>query len=222
MTAKKTTTPRARKPKPKPVETLPAFKGFDTGYKCRGFQYEIGQTYRTERSELCETGFHACENPIDVFRYYPPSTSVFAQVDLHGDIKKGDDKACASGITIKAALTLPGIIQAAVDFTFSRTKPADGAQNAKDGFAASNSGTYGAASNSGTSGAASNSGKDGIAAAFGLGSTAMSTEGGIIIVAWWDQTAQKKRVTTGYPGENGVKADTWYGVNDAGMLVELP
>ena len=54
-----------------------AFKGFNKDLTCRGFQYEEGKEFETERAECCEEGFHACEYPLDCFGYYAPNSSVF-------------------------------------------------------------------------------------------------------------------------------------------------
>lgn len=45
---------------------MKCFKGFDKDLCCKGFQYEVGKEYETERAEICEEGFHACEFPLDV------------------------------------------------------------------------------------------------------------------------------------------------------------
>jgi hypothetical protein len=72
------------------------FKGLDRDFKCRGFQYEVGKSYEEKSATLCETGFHACENPMDVLSYYPPCTSRYAVVELDGvneQREKDTDKA---------------------------------------------------------------------------------------------------------------------------------
>ena len=57
-----------------------AFKGFNKDLTCRGYQYEEGKEFHTERAECCDTGFHACEYPLDCFGYYDPAHSVFHEV----------------------------------------------------------------------------------------------------------------------------------------------
>lgn len=62
---------------------MKAYKGFNKDLKCRDFQYEIGKEFEEGKAVLCDCGFHACENPIDVFGYYPPSNSRYCEVELH-------------------------------------------------------------------------------------------------------------------------------------------
>lgn len=52
---------------------IEGYKGFDKNLRCRDFQYEIGETYEEKDAVVCEKGFHFCEDPFDVFSYYPPS-----------------------------------------------------------------------------------------------------------------------------------------------------
>ncbi len=53
---------------------MKAYKGFNRELRCKGFQYEVGKEYEEPEAELCKCGFHACENPLDVFCYYPPAS----------------------------------------------------------------------------------------------------------------------------------------------------
>lgn len=83
---------------------MKAYKGFDENLKCKDFQYEIGKTYEEPEAQLCEKDFHACEYPLDVFGYYPPSCSRFAEVELDdvSDEKSDDSKRCGKKIRVKA------------------------------------------------------------------------------------------------------------------------
>ena len=60
---------------------IKGYKGFDKDFKCRGFQYEPGKSYETKTAKACSTGFHFCEHPLNVFSYYAPAGSRFAEVD---------------------------------------------------------------------------------------------------------------------------------------------
>lgn len=64
--------------------TIKAYKGFDKNLQCRGFQYEIGKEYEEKDAKACNCGFHACEYPLDVFGYYPPTNSRFCEVEQSG------------------------------------------------------------------------------------------------------------------------------------------
>lgn len=61
---------------------MKAYKGFNEELKCRDFQYEVGKEYEESKAELCGCGFHACQNPLDVFNYYPPATSRYCEVEM--------------------------------------------------------------------------------------------------------------------------------------------
>ena len=73
-------------------DMIPAYKGFNRDLTCRGFQYAEGETYQTDRAELCATGFHACPMPLDTLRYYPPGTSVYHAVEVDADAHQSNDK----------------------------------------------------------------------------------------------------------------------------------
>ncbi|MCB1476588.1 MAG: hypothetical protein KDJ53_11170, partial [Rhodobiaceae bacterium] len=171
--------PRSKKPAALPAEkaatetVIPAFKGFSEDMTCRDFKFEIGKTYRHEGKVVaCESGFHACEHPLDVFRYYPPATSRYALVDLAGETARHDEdtKIAAAQITVRAEIHLPEMIAAAVRYVMERvkwidgrlaTEPKTGVRCDDDGGAATASGDWGAATASGRRGAATASGVEG-------------------------------------------------------------
>ena len=155
---------------------MKAYKGFDKDLKCRDFQYEIGKTYTHNGDvEPCESGFHACEYPLDVFNYYPPAGSRFAEVETSGKIVPQGDKICCEKIKVKTELTLGALIQAAVNFSFERAKWTEDSQTKKEKGAASATGYCGAASATGDRSAASATGKYGAASATGDYSAASAT-----------------------------------------------
>lgn len=50
------------------------YKGTDKDMRCRGFQFELGKTYRAQGEiKICRNGFHFCKNLGSVFEYYPPN-----------------------------------------------------------------------------------------------------------------------------------------------------
>ena len=69
-----------------------SYKGFGPDWKCRDFQYAVGQTYEHKGAAIaCQSGFHACEHPLDVFGYYPPAGSRFAIVEQSGEIGRHEE-----------------------------------------------------------------------------------------------------------------------------------
>jgi hypothetical protein len=155
------------------------FKGFNKDLKCLNFQYEIGKEYKTDKKPVrcTENGFHFCENPIDVFKYYAPSESRFAEVEGFGEIStdEKDSKVAVSKIKIGAEINLHRLIESGIKFIFERTTLTKTTTNSESAKQASNSGNSGAASNSGDSGAASNSGYRGAASNSGYSGAASNS-----------------------------------------------
>ena len=118
--------------------TIQGFKGFDKDFKCQGFQFEVGKTHEHEGPiQLCPTkeqaakglgGFHFCEDPFDVWKYYPvldenAGSNRFALVEAE-DVSKdrdGDSKRVANKLTIKLELSLKALVEAGVKFFFEKT-----------------------------------------------------------------------------------------------------
>ena len=144
-----------------------AFKGFNKDLTCRGYQYEEGKEFHTERAECCDTGFHACEYPLDCFGYYDPAHSVFHEVELSGEMDKSGDntKVCATDIKIGARLSIAGLVKMAIDFTMSKVNKEAGSDE-RHGFASA-TGDCGASSATGNCGASSATGNCGASSATG-------------------------------------------------------
>lgn len=99
---------------------MKTYKGFDKDLKCRNFPYEIGKTYEEKEARICEAGFHACENPLNVLQYYPPyHGNRYCEVEQDGEFSEnGDDSKIAStNIKISKEISLTELIQAAIDKT---------------------------------------------------------------------------------------------------------
>ena len=64
---------------------MKGFKGFDNNLTCRNFKYEIGKEYEHKgTTSLCQSGFHFCENPMDVLGYYGPTNRIVSFSPLRG------------------------------------------------------------------------------------------------------------------------------------------
>ena len=101
------------------------YKGFNKDMTCRGFQFEESKTYEEPEAKLCEKGFHACENPLDCWKYYDVMDSVFHEVELDGvseERHSNDTKVCAKKITVGARLDMNGLVKASVDVVLESVK----------------------------------------------------------------------------------------------------
>ncbi|EGY5073484.1 hypothetical protein JBN63_003108 [Salmonella enterica subsp. enterica serovar Braenderup] len=171
------------------TKEIVTFKGFNKDLKCRDFQFEIGKTFHHDgKVEACVSGFHACECPFDVFSYYSPADSRFAETISFGITNReedGDTKIASASITIKAELTLPQFIQRGIEWIWSKIDKSleqqimcgyrSAATNTGNCSAATNTGNCSAATNTGNCSAATNTGNCSAATNTGNRSAATNT-----------------------------------------------
>ena len=68
------------------------YKAFNADMTCRGFQYEVEKSYEMDgKIELCERGYHFCENIADCFSYYGKDDTRFAKIEAYGEVIKSDE-----------------------------------------------------------------------------------------------------------------------------------
>lgn len=202
------------------MTTMKAYKGFNRDMTCRDFQFEEGKTYEEENAKLCDSGFHACVDPLDCFNYYYPGQSVYREVELYdnGERHADDSKVCGKKITIGAEIGLPGIIKAHFDYvksncTMERTDPKQA--TAGDSGAAT-AGNFGAATSRGKVSVGENGvgtvRGDDVMIRGGKGAMltiAVESKTSFDIVAWGSFVIDGKRY----------KPDTWYTLRN-GEIVE--
>ena len=218
---------------------MKAYKGFDKNMQCRGFQYEVGKTYETKRADLCETGFHACESPLDVFGYYEPNHSRYCEVELDGvtDQHDKDSKRCGTKISIGAEIGIPGLVKAHIEYVKSRVSESvekgdseavtvgeKKAATAGDSGAATagyrgaaTAGNYGAANSRGSS----KVGENGSALSRGNGVKVSGGIGAVLVLVEendhnYDIIHWKAFVIDG----EKYKPDTWYCLDENGEIIE--
>ena len=175
---------------------IKAYKGFKKDMTCRDFQFAEGKEYVYDGEvEVCESGFHACERPLDCFDYYYPADSVYHEVELSDDISKSsnDTKVAAKKIKIGARLDIDGLINAQFEYVKEHTT-----SDCADPKAAS-AGYKGAAS-AGARGAAS-AGSRGAASAGEHGAASVGSRGAAIAGSWGAASAGSRgAASAGYMG----------------------
>ena len=108
---------------------MKVYKGTDKDMKCRGFQYELGVTVKSDDAIRCgDKGFHSCEAPFDVLRYYPNKEgNRFFAATAGGKIDRSgadDSKIASSEITLDAEIGFDELRTAQIEYT--RTKAESG------------------------------------------------------------------------------------------------
>ena len=214
---------------------MKTYKGFDKDLRCRGFQYEVGKEYEEKEAKACEKGFHACENPFDVFSYYPPCDgNRYCEVEQDGTLSEhGEDtKVASTKIKIGVELGLRGLIQAGVSLILDRVNWHDSAatntgyQSAatNTGYksAATNTGNYSAATNTGDQSAAEVGCGESVAMVTGYKSKAKAGLGSAIVIAergeWNGRTYPLINIRAAIVDGRKIKADTWYTLVDNNFI----
>ena len=101
---------------------MKVYKGTDKDMKCRGMQYELGKTEKTDDAIRCgNKGFHSCEAPFDVLKYYPMRDgNRYFEAEADGKIDRtnaDDSKLASSELTLKAEIKLTDLVKAQIEFT---------------------------------------------------------------------------------------------------------
>ena len=201
---------------------MKCYKGFDKDLKCRGFQYEIGKEYEENAADICHKGFHACENPMDVFGYYNPADSRYCEVDLDtNEQTEEDSKRVGKKIKIETEIGLSGLIQAGVKFILEKVD-FKSAKESNTGYwsAATNTGYRSAATNTGYRSAATVGGAESIAVVTGYGSKAKGAVGCWLVLTERDEKMHILGVQAVCVDGETIKADTFYMLKN-GAITEV-
>ena len=219
---------------------MKAYKGFDKKMKCRGFQYESGKKYETEKAELCKTGFHACKVPLNVFDYYPPGEgSRYCEVDLEGvtDEREDDTKICGTKISVGAEIGIRGLIKAHFDYVREKVTESvakgdseavavGNEKAATAGYMGAATAGYRGAATAGYMGAATSrgrscTGKNGFAIARGNGVKASGGINAILVLAEEEEESYQIKFWKAFVIDGKkYKPGVWYTLDDYGEVVE--
>ena len=227
-------------------DKIKSYKGFNADLTCRGFQYEVGIEYNhTGAVSACNSGFHACENPMDVLGFYPPCDDNgrprrYCEVEQSGNIDRGNDKICSSRLRVVAEIGIEGLIKAGVKFIFDKvnwkgakesntgdrsaatnTGDRSAATNTGNRSAATNTGDWSAATNTGYQSAASVEGKESIAIVTGRHSRAKGAKGCWLVLTERADDGHILCVKAAEVDGVNIKANTWYELID-GQFTECP
>ena len=178
------------------MEKIKGYKGFDKDMTCLCFQYESGKDYTYDGDiKCCKSGFHFCENPLEVLSYYPPATSRFCEVEGSGNIDRKDDnsKISVSNLHIGLEIGLSGLIQAGIKFILDKVNYNDNK-----------------ATNTGDCSAAEVKGKDSIAIAAGYKSKASGTIGCWLVLTERNSNYEIVDVKAVRVDGHSIKENTYY------------
>ena len=217
---------------------MKGYKGFSRGMVCRGKQYAENTVYEEDKAEICKNGMHFCENPFDVWRFYPPTDehgnlNEFAEVEALDDAKTDDGiKFCTKKLKVGAKLKFSEFVQAGVDFVLEKTEGTPPATNTGDWSAATNTGYCSAATNTGDRSAATNTGnrsaatntgdcsaarvegEESIAIVTGKNSKAKGALNDWLVLTERDDDWKILGVKAVMVDGEKIKADTWYCLKD--------
>ena len=219
------------------TKVIVGVKGFDLNLKCRDYQFEVGKTHKEKSAKCCKSGFHFCENPLDVFGYYPPGESRFCIVEGSGDIdREGDDSkvSCTELKVVReiqpfefADLAKEYILKNVTDeksntgdqssssntgykSSSSNTGDQSSSSNTGDQSSSSNTGNYSSSSNTGNYSSSSVSGSESVAIVTGYQGKAKGALGCWIVLTERNSEMEILDIRAVKVDGDSIKADTYY------------
>ena len=174
---------------------MKAYKGFNKDFTCRGFQFEEGKEYEEEEAVLCEKGFHACTNPLDVLNYYNDVEGKYCEVELDevsNDKKENDSKICGKRIKINAEIGFVGLFKMGIEWLkeqtiFSKNDTKELEKSSGNYAQIGSSGNYAKIGSSGNYAKIGSSGKNSVVMCAGNNSIAKAKIGSWITLAEWER-----------------------------------
>ena len=106
---------------------MKVYKGTDKNMQCQGKQYVLGKKEVDDGAIRCgDKGYHSCEAPFDVLRYYPNiNGNRFFEAEAGGEIDKAkndDTKLASSELTLKSEINFAGLVKAQIEYTRKKAK----------------------------------------------------------------------------------------------------
>ena len=163
---------------------MKGYKGFKKGLICRNKEYAENTVFEEDKAEICKSGMHFCERPIDVLAFYPPcdengNLNDFAEVEALDEALTDDNiKYTTKKLKVGAKIGIVGLIKAEVEYIKEQiAKTPDELKAINSGYSSSavNSGDSSSAVNSGDSSSAVNSGYRSSAVNSGYSSSAVNS-----------------------------------------------
>ena len=221
------------------MEKIKGYKAFNPDWKCRDFQYELGETYKHDGNvNPCSSGFHFCENPLDVLEYYNNAfNQKYAEVEGSGTVINEGDKTCCSEIKIIKELTFLDLFTAHHNKVFENIDKETETTNTSGNYAHANtsgdeahantSGDKSHANTSGYKAHANTSGDEAISCCLGIQGKSRAEKGWIIIVDWRQDNNYNWSIKDVYKGKVGdkiknmkIRPDYWYWFEDGKLKRE--
>lgn len=207
---------------------MKGYKAFGPGMVCRGKQYAENTSFEEPVAELCSSGMHFCENPLDTLEFYDlvdsgGNITEFAEVAAPDECVKSDKvKAVTTKLDIGAKISLKGFIEASISFILRKTSASDkrvacsdvdGAQLASSGYGAQ-------LASSGNDAQLALNGENGVGAAIGWGSAIKGAIGCWITLAEYNEDGGCICVKSARIDGKTVLPDVWYKLEN-GNFVEV-
>ena len=218
---------------------MKGYKAFGEGMVCKDKRYAENTVFEEEKAKPCVCGMHFCKEPLAVLRYYPATKAKeFAEVEALDEALTDDDvKFCTTKLKVGAKLSIRQLVNAQIEFVREHCTNENNAETGKSAtagyygaatagyYGAATAGNYGAAT-AGDSGAATSRGRVAVGdnGAGLVRSEAPRAKGGkgavLFMVNEKEGSYDIADFCTVVVGENGIKPDTWYTVEN-GKAVEV-